>query len=326
MKLLDKNYPIEKNPTWEIVDSTKLQCFMDCPRRYFYEYTLGWRPDIPNNHLAFGSAVHDCMEHILLNGYGPKSISDGFDRFLLEYRKVFPEDTDHLFLPKTPDRFFELLVEYISRYKNDFDRYEVMYTEIAGSVMLSEKHKIYFKMDSVLREKDSNMKHSLEHKTKQGPLNTVWKDDFAMSIQVGTYTHALYCLYPIEEVLGVSINGLGFRKTKRKGEYELERIPIWKTKDQMLVWQSNTMVWLENLENEFHILSKSSESDYILQAFPLNTRNCTKYFGCPYHDFCLAWTNPLQNSYQVPLGFVIDFWNPMDEPCTHEMHLGGESK
>lgn len=325
MKLLNKTYPIPTNETWEIIDSTKLQCFMDCPRKYFYEYTLGWRPDISNNHLVFGSAVHECMEYILLNGYSAKSIAGGYDEFYKYYRGTFPADTDHLYFPKTPDRFMLMLALYANRYKDDFTKFKVLYTEISGNVVLNEKYKIYFKMDSILQDLNNNMYYSLEHKTKGGPINEYWRRDFPMSVQVGTYTHALYCLFEMSKVQGVVINGMGFKKTKRQAEFDLERLPIWKTTEQMQVWLNNTIVWMEMLENEFEILSETDDSKQVMQAFPLNVRSCGKYFGCPYLDYCSAWPNPLQKCFQPPMGMVVDFWNPMAEPSTTEMFLGGEN-
>jgi len=58
-------------------------------------------------------------------------------------------------------------------------------------------------------------------------------------------------------------------------------------------------------------LASCKDSDEIMMAFPRRTENCTKYFRiCPYHDFCLTWSNPLQHCFEPPIGFEIDFWNP----------------
>ena len=53
--------------------------------------------------------------------------------------------------------------------------------------------------------------------------------------------------------------------------------------------------------------------DDILRAFPKNTESCTKYFGCPYADFCQAWMNPLQRCQEVQPGFKLDFWDPREQ-------------
>ena len=56
--------PFNVCPTLQTVDSTKINTFLDCPRQYFFTYVLGWRSDRPNNHLVFGQAWHEAMEHL----------------------------------------------------------------------------------------------------------------------------------------------------------------------------------------------------------------------------------------------------------------------
>jgi len=321
--LANRTYPVDTHETWNVVDSTKLQCFKDCPRRYFYEYVLGWRPDRPNNHLHFGSAVHIAMEHILLNGYGTGSVSDAFMKFYHYYRTVFGEETDDIFMPKNPDRFLLMLSEYVTRYANDLSKYEVVVlngdplVEISGVVSVDGYYNLYFKMDSVLRRLSDGKIFSLEHKTKGGYFSNQWRMEFPLGTQVGTYTHALYCIFNPDEVLGVTINGMSFKKTK-KPSFEFERLPIRKTREQMQAWQVHTVSWLRWMEKEFYNLECSSEDEDVLSAFPMNERSCNKYFGCPYHDFCLAWPNPLKQSYEPPMGFIVDRWDPRaSEDDTH---------
>lgn len=331
MNFLNASYPIKTDETWNIIDSTKLQQYMDCPRSFFFNYILGWRPDRPNNHLHFGAAVHIALEHLMLNGYSNDNIIDAWMKFNTYYRLEFGEDTDDLFSPKTPDRFLTLINQYCSRYSEDFKKYEVAeingqkLVEISGIVSLDGYFDLHFKMDTVLRRLNDGKIFSLEHKTKGGPFSRQWRDDFPLGIQVGTYTHALYCLFPPEEVIGVTINGLAFKKTKAH-LFEFERLPIWKTQEQMQTWQVNTIRWMQLLESDYEELSQCTDSDDVLTAFPMNPRSCTKYFGCPYHDYCLAWQNPLQQAFQPPFGMKVDFWNPKAEETQINFNLVGDEK
>ena len=61
------------------------------------------------------------------------------------------------------------------------------------------------------------------------------------------------------------------------------------------------------------ILKDCKDSDDVLSAFPMNTTNCSKYFGCPYFDFCTAWPNPLKRCNETPIGIEIEFWDPTRE-------------
>ena len=312
--LTNRNYPVPTDETWNVTDSTKLQQYMDCPREFFFNYVLGWRPDRPNNHLHFGAAVHIAMEHILLNGYSDESIIDAWMKFNQYYRLEFDEATDEIFSPKTPDRFLSMIKQYCSMYAGDFDKYRVMtingkpLTEISGVVSIDGYYDIYFKMDSVLQRLNDGKIFSLEHKTKGGTFSRQWRDDFPLGVQVGTYTHALYCLFNPENVLGVTINGLAFKKTKAH-MFEFERLPIWKTQSQMQAWQVNTVTWFKQMEDDYAKLEFAKDSDEVMTAFPMNPRSCTKYFGCPYHDYCLAWANPIREAFQPPMGLKVDFWD-----------------
>ena len=306
------DYPIPEHPTWFKVDSTKLQSTMDCWRMYMYEYIFGWRSSRPNNHLVFGDAWHAAMEHLLIHGYSDLEVIRAYDKFLKKYRLEFSEDTDSEFAPKTPHNALNALSKYVEHYKSDMEKYKVLYTETSGVVSLAEDIQMYFKIDSILEDNDK-MIFSLEHKTGS-MLSDKWKERFSLSTQVGTYTHVMYCMYPPERVKGVKINGAFFYKSKPPA---FERVPVWKTKNQMQVWLYNTMWWIDELKHNMELLKEQTEDQQVLECFPMNTESCTKYFGCPYLDFCTAWPNPLQHYGEPPLGFKEDFWDPERE-TTHK--------
>jgi hypothetical protein len=131
-----------------------------------------------------------------------------------------------------------------------------------------------------------------------------------LDVQPGTYTHALYCLYPAEQVWGVEINALFFKKTM----LEFMRIPVRKTQAVMQVWlnivSDAISRYMRSLDD---LMYQETESDDTMKSFPLNPRSCTKYYGCAYHDFCLSWPNPLQRIYELPQGFRIEHWDPRNK-------------
>jgi len=288
---------------------------MDCPRRYFYEYVLGWRPDAPNNHLVFGQAWHDAMEHLLLNGYEDDSVLAAFDKFLSTYREEFPESSDSLYEPKTPTNALRALGLYSERYLSDLREFEVLYTEIAGTVPINQSQVLHFRLDSICRDKQGRY-FSLEHKTGSR-MSRFWTDQWPLSVQVGTYTHVMHCLYPSPEVWGVKINGTFFQKTK----IDFLRLPIRRTLDHMKQWLWNVTWWADQIAWNFESLTDCSDDEEVLMAFPQQPGSCTKYFGCPYHDFCLAWANPLQHLDIVPPGFKVEYWNPLEREARVKMDL-----
>jgi len=293
-----------EHPTWSIHDATKLQSYMDCPRSYFYEYVLGWRPDSPNIHLEFGSAWHLAMEHMILNGYGEASILEAYMKFTNYYRQFFSEVMDEQYHPKNPGMALNGLVGYSREYVND--KFTPLFTEIAGSVSLTDKYTLSFKIDSILETPDGIK--SREHKTGS-QLSRPWIDQWLLKMQTGVYNHVLYCLFPRERVWGVEINGAIFSKK----EVKFQRVPARRTVEGMENWYWNTIWWLDELTVDFERLQTCSPDDTIMRCFKMNTENCTKYFGCRYHDFCTAWGNPLARCEEVPVGFKIEYWNPKAE-------------
>lgn len=122
---------LQPHETWNVQDSTKIQEFMCCPRRYFFRYVLGWVYEEPNIHLVFGSSVHKAMEVFYKEGNTPnltaEAIVEAYEAFLTYYRTYFSEDSDEENEPKTPANFLNALPLYVSTYKSiDRDRKSVV--------------------------------------------------------------------------------------------------------------------------------------------------------------------------------------------------------
>lgn len=306
----------------EIQDSTKAQCAMGCLRQYFFEYVLGWRPETPNNHLVFGASWHKAMEVLALEGYSAESVMKAYQEFLKEYRKTFPPETDELFWPKTPDNALIVLANYAQTYK-DVDKYdEVLHVEIGGRVNINETQYMYFKMDTICKGKRGY--YSREHKTASSFY--LWEMQWPLSMQIGTYSHVLHCLFPQEEVVGVQMNGAAFKKSKKGWDqilnnqrltvqppFEFLRSDMPRNRGQMNTWLWTAQYWLDQIEQNFLWLEDCSPDEPILTAFPMNGTNCTKYNGCQWQDFCNHWQNPLARCEEPPLGYIVEHWDPTAE-------------
>ena len=289
--------------THDVHDASKLQCFMDCPRQYFYRYVLGWSRQGSNIHLIFGEGWHRAMETLLREGYDTEAIKKAYNEFYTYYREHYSEVDDDKNFPKAPASVVPALVEYTQKYAGD--EFEVLHTEVAGSVPIDEKRNLHFRLDAVIRDKDGIA--VLEHKTGSR-LTRTWTDQWSLSMQVNLYTHVLYMMYDKNDIYGVKVNGTFFKK----GGNDYIRVPVRKTPDMMQVWWWNVLHYLDMLDWNFEQLEECDEDDQIMRAFPMNTQSCTKYFGCAYADFCKVWPNPLKRIDNPPLGFTEDRWNPAD--------------
>lgn len=299
---------IQPHPTWEVLDSSKLTTYMECPRKFFYRYIMGWRPDYPNNHLVFGSAWHLAMEHI--TRHGVESTADAVIVALKYYREHFPADTDELYEPKTPANLANSVNEYAHRFGHEHKDTDVLYTELAGLVLVSLDRTMAFKCDAILRGPDGRT-FGLDHKTSQRKY-TNWGDHWTMSTQMLTYLHALHCLYPDDDELQMLVRCAFFYK---KTPTEFDDHPIRKSGEQMQAWLERVNAWIDRLEYDMHELKEENTAYATMQAFPMNDTACFN-FGrqCEFFDFCNAWSNPLSRCEHTPIGFTIERWDPLARP------------
>jgi len=320
-------FPIPEHETWFVRDASKLDTYMTCARKYFYEYILGWRSEAPAHDLYFGESWHKTREYMLLHGY--EDVTGAYNAFINHYREKFPPETDELYIPKTPKAvelaIFAFAVDQERR--NDLSLNELLFTEISGSVPIDEKRVLYFRMDSVLRNLETYLIFSWDHKSTKR-FSRPWQDNFYLCIQNFVYTHCLYCMYPIEEVKGVEFCGTCFEHLKRASKaraagyhISFQRVPAWKTTDQMNVSLWDVIQWLDELDRDMDRLSHCSESDKVMECFKRNPTACTKYYGCQWHDFCMSWSNPLQRCFEPPLGFIEEHWDPRKMETTNKMQL-----
>lgn len=313
------------NPAVKVIDSTKLQDYMTCPRLFMFRHVFGWKKKEQSVDLVFGIAWHEAMAYLTQVGYSVEAYKEAYRIFLEVYRKEFPDASMDVELraPKVPMNAEYGLCSYIAYYSDD--RFEILHTEIAGSVEIAANRKLHFKIDSIIRETDGRIA-VLERKTAGvGKVKTrAWQDQWALSIQVGTYSHVLHMLYPPEQVHGVIVDGFSVMNIKKDGSLTppkdmgdiFARLQIAMPMPRMEAWLDTANFWVAGIEYDLDALETASESDSVLDCFHMNTTNCTKYWGCPFRDVCVTRQNPLSMK-ETPLfgdsDWAIEFWDPRSE-------------
>ncbi len=298
---------------WAVIDSSKLQSLMGCPRGFFFSHILGWRYKEAAIHLAFGSGWHKAMEVIALKGTSKEAVMEAYDAFLKEYVMRMQMDMntlEALHPAKTPSTAFLGLAEYATLYQDD-PKY-TMAIEIAGTAPIADNRLIHAKTDEIRRcapyELHPGMIKSHEHKTA-GRLTQAWRDQWSYYFQVGTYDHFLKCMYGLNEVAGVTINGAVFRSKTSKSPREFLRIPQYRPQDQWELWLVEANHWWDYYEYNMEQLYECSPDDRVMAAFPRNSSSCSK-FGCSYPTLCSVVPNPLKRCGQVPFDMVQEYWDP----------------
>jgi len=298
---------------------------MRCPRKYFYRYVLGWERSFPNHHLAFGTAWHLAVEHLVRNGYTNDSIEEATFVFYHKYKQEIGElFSDDDLSPKDPANGILSLKNFAAIFRKDAAMYEVLKTEVAGPVLIAPEMVMYFKLDWLLREKASGKVLYIDQKTSQRKYSN-WGDHYVLSTQMLLYLHVLYCLFPIEQIGESKVRCSFFYK---RSNTEFEEHPLYKTPDQMQAWLARTITWFKMAKTDFDILLEDDAlEDRVMMSFPQNDNACFD-FGreCEYFAFCTSWGNPLKNCSDTPLGFHLAFWNPMEAEGIREKLslIGGE--
>lgn len=305
----DFNY-IEFNPLWNVRDSTKMNGYSECPRKFFFERVLGWQYDDSNIHLIHGEAHHRAQEIIIHSKYDIQAVDTAMEAYEEYYREFFSPHMDDVNYPKVPGVERDILAAYILTYFEDMHKYEVIYTETGGAVPITNEDVLWYRMDAVLKDKSTGLYLSHEHKT--GSRNSeAWRTKWHTSFQIGTYTHALYSIFDPKLVWGVEINGIFYYKKKVSGA-NFERVSCEKTTNQIMLWLECAQRETENMDYDFELLAQCTPDDHIMKAFPMRGTACDNWSGCKYSTFCAAWPNPLKNDHHliIPVEFKVDHWDP----------------
>lgn len=303
----DSGIPVREEMT--VLDSSKIQSLMNDPRAFFLSHILGWQSTDPNIHLVFGSAWHEALEHLLLNGSDPAVVQEAYSKFMDIYNEEFEADpfaSEHY--AKNPENAFNALGNYAGKYPLNPE--DTLYTEVAGTAPIGPERSIVFKVDAIRKHPPSHEEagkyYVLEHKTTSRKSKS-WMNKWSYKFQVGCYIHVMNAwLGDREKLDGLTINGSVFRKN----DVEHLRIPVRKSGDQMLEWLYEANYWFDYYERELHKLCNTSPDDRVMNAFPRNTESASK-FGCDFEGIYDTTPNPLRNwRDKTPVGYERDFWDP----------------
>ena len=290
---------LDRNTALEIHDSTKLKCFADCPRQYFWRHVVGLAPKGANVHLVFGEALHAAFELLMREGVSNETRALAVHAFMKIYRESFTPEDDLGNGNKDPDHAFEAIMKFKAPEGTP------LYIENCGTVPISDSHVIHFKIDLVMESTPGIV--LWDYKTCSR-MDKNWASQWLLDFQIGAYTYATQCMFGFDRVWGARIMAIHILKK----EVNILEIPIKRNKADSEMWLFNCRSYIDQIESELGKLLDCSEDDPAMKAFPQNPGACTKYYGCPYLAECTAYPNPLPKIEQTERDYnwKVEFWNP----------------
>lgn len=305
MNIKNWSGPIPAHKSWECLDSTKVQEFMTCPRKFLFKYMMGLSEREGNIHLVHGEAWHRGMQALLERGYTKEGLIDAIARYELYFEQHYTRGTWTDLYPKNPGGAREAFSSYIEKYKDEDSKYELIHTEIVGPVLIKRDREMWFRIDAILRNMETGKVRILEHKTAS--RNNGF-ESWVLKTQTNLYQHVLNCLYDPSEIEGLIVNTTVFHK---KSPHEHIRTPLRTPLDMMRAFITHLNGVVDRIEENTLLLEQSTPDDPVLLPFPPCTESCTKWGRmCEFWDVCIAYPNPLKLFEGGSQWFEVRHWDP----------------
>jgi hypothetical protein len=306
----------------EKIDYSSLSTYMDCQRKFLFQYIFHFRSPNPSIDLIFGSCWHYGLEstykELMKN---PASLSviqateisiNAFnDLWKIEGAKHFPNED--LIFPKSPGRASDMYYKYWERYLLSEDSMKkIIGVEAPFLISLSTIHPglpNYIGRQDLLFELPDGSLEIVDHKTAKA----LWKttlNQFEMSYQTDGYLTAGEMYY--NKIPKITYSLAFFQKSKMA----FQRFTIMKNKACLDQFLHSLIFYCKDLIKQIDLFEQELETktvrNDIINSFPRSPGYaCTLYMrACPYMDLCKIRNNPLLWYNNPPQGYTINEWDP----------------
>lgn len=184
-----------------VASNSRLNTFSRCKNKYRYRYIEGWEIRKKAIQLERGSWLHKLLEVY----YRGEDWRAEHKRLTKEFYNLFEEQREDL--GDMPGDCLRIMRAYLRYYKDDFDRYNVVDTELDETVTLPNGMRMRIIVDLILEDKFNGMLYAWDHKSR-----TKFEDGETMILdpQLTRYYHGL-------ELLGYSpLGGVGYNELRTK--------------------------------------------------------------------------------------------------------------
>ncbi len=300
------------------IDYSSLSTYLDCPRKFFFQYMLHLRSPTPNLDLIFGGSWHYGLEQAYRAWSDNKSLSKeelrdiSINAFNL-YWKVLGEphwpDPDLIF-PKSPGHAANMYSEYWDHYYEEDSTKQILGVEIPFRIKLIPELPEYIGRIDLALMRDIQLQ-IIDHKTTKY-VTKATLPSFQSSLQTDGYLTAGKIYFDKLPIMTYNI------AICQKSKIAFERMDIMKrdlTTDRFL---AELLEFMTNVQLDIKLMHfeleepEAREKAYLPQAFNRNPGYaCTQYFRkCSYFDICMLRNNAYLYIDTTPQGYTVDEWDP----------------
>lgn len=278
------------------VDSSKINCFRLCPRKYYWRYVLDIVPlDSESTDLAFGSAIHAGLE-AFYKGEGFLPVEDSsrwaqngkIRKMFKDFLDRFPEHLENKF--KTRQNGLLLLAHYAENWKGE--SVKVISVEQTGKIDMGDF--VYVtKMD--LCVEDETGIHPWDHKTASR-FDALFESSFKLDIQITGYIYGVRRLYSSPSRKAI-INAL--RPEKNINADSFLRKLTFRTDEELDRWEREVRFVLKEIQH--------CEDEGI---WPMHNYACFAYYReCEYRALCIS--SNVQRPELIERAYKKEAWEPL---------------
>ncbi len=315
----------------EKIDYSSLSSYVDCPRKFFFQYVLHLRSDKPNLDLVFGSCWHyglECAYNMLMISPDTptsdliEASRSGFTALWDIEGESFNED---LSFPKNAGNAFNMYHAYWTNfYQRDKDK-RVIGVETPFVINLGHGLPNYIGRLDLTELQNEEAIVITDHKTAKFANETTFAG-YDCSLQSDGYLAAGYLYY--DKLPTLVYNVAQVAKTKSnffhhmvmKSKSLIDRT-LYDIKHYVVQILSDLKLYGLELELDY---PECNDRNYVQHSFHRSPGYaCTMYFRrCEYFDLCHLRNNAISYGNKTPQGYTIFEWDPEE----HEANMKAKLK
>lgn len=290
----------------EVIDSSMLKDFIDCPSYFYLRHILGLRKKFPPGtgeaKFDWGTCWHAVMRAYKHHGYSQQHGLEAIEKHYPMY--ITPSNDKY---KRSKERMVIAFFDYVKKYQEaDMRDFEILRQEQFFDVY-DEAQDLRWcgRIDDLMRRTRNGRILVNDYKTSSS-MGPNYFNQHELGFQFPGYVWAADHVFAGEEVVEIMIDVMYmvtakhefFRKTFR---YAAPR------KDE---WVANVKIWLARL---WHLIDNHLEDP---SKWGLNWNQCTNYGLCdffPVHSLTPQGSSRLN---VLQADYVVDYWDPRNDGST----------